>query len=55
MSEGAACLILESLDHVLKRNAQDKIYAEILGVGATADANHITNPRQDGDGAYRLV
>jgi 3-oxoacyl-[acyl-carrier-protein] synthase II len=53
MSEGAGCLILEDLEHVKKRNAESKIYAEILGTGFNADANHITNPSPDGDGAYR--
>ena len=51
MSEGSGCLILEELDHAQKRNA--KIYAEILGTGLNADANHITNPT--GDGAYRYI
>jgi 3-oxoacyl-[acyl-carrier-protein] synthase II len=55
MSEGAGCLILEDLDHVIKRGAESSIYAEILGVGSTADANHITNPNSDGDGAYRCM
>lgn len=53
MSEGAGCLILEDLEHVKKRNAESKIYAEIVGTGFNADANHITNPSPDGDGAYR--
>lgn len=53
MSEGAGCIVLECLDNVIKRNAETSIYAEILGVGSSADANHITNPNSDGDGAYR--
>ena len=46
MSEGAGCLILESLDHALKRNAN--IYGEILGGAMNADASHITAPSGDG-------
>ncbi len=53
MGEGAGCLILESLDHALERNA--KIYGEILSVASTSDAKHITNPSTDGDGAYRQL
>lgn len=55
MSEGSACLVLESLDHVKQRKAESKIYAEILGSGFNADANHITNPCTDGDGAFRFI
>jgi 3-oxoacyl-[acyl-carrier-protein] synthase II len=51
MSEGAGIMVLESLDHALARKAN--IYGEILGVASTSDANHITNPSTDGDGAYR--
>ena len=53
MSEGSACLILESLDHALARDKNVKIYGEILGGALNADANHITNP--SGDGAYRCM
>jgi 3-oxoacyl-(acyl-carrier-protein) synthase len=37
MSEGAGVVVLESLDHVKKRNAESKIYAEILGGSINAD------------------
>ena len=53
MSEGAGCIILENLENVKNRNAESKIYAEILGTGLNSDVNHITNPSPDGDGAYR--
>ena len=49
MGEGAGILFIESLDSALARGA--KIYAEIVGYGATCDAHHITSPLEDGSGA----
>lgn len=53
MGEGAGALILESLDNALARGA--KIYCEIAGGGATADAHHITAPHPDGLGAKNVM
>lgn len=53
LSEGCAVLVLESLDHALKRGA--RILAEVSGYGATADAYHMTSPAPGGEGGRRSV
>ncbi|KPI55492.1 3-oxoacyl-ACP synthase [Clostridioides difficile] len=53
MGEGGAILILESLENAKKRNA--KIYAEVIGYGATEDAYHITSPDPTGEAACQAI
>jgi len=53
IGEASGVIILEDLDHALKRKA--KIYCEIAGAGATADAHHITAPHPEGLGAKNVM
>jgi len=53
VGEGAGILILESLEHAQKRNAP--IMGEIVGYGMSGDAYHITQPAENGDGAFRVM
>ena len=53
LGEGAGMLLLEELDHALARGA--RIYAEVVGYGATCDAYHMTAPRPDGSGGAKAM
>ncbi|WP_028292416.1 beta-ketoacyl-ACP synthase II [Oceanobacter kriegii] len=53
LSDGAAMLVLESLEHAQARGA--KIYGEVVGLGMSDDAHHVTSPPEDGSGARKAM
>ncbi|MFZ5814491.1 MAG: beta-ketoacyl-ACP synthase II [Bacillota bacterium] len=53
MGEGGGILILESLEHALQRGA--RIYAEVIGYGCAADAHHMVQPPENGEGGARAM